>query len=100
MLAFVLGGGRPRSSLKVDCSLKGSPQSRIVDPCDVLFERGCSLRIIERGDRRADFAARAAKETRCGWPPPQPERADFIGHGKDGRLACRRAADWTTHEDT
>ena len=33
MLAFVLGSGRPRSSLKVDRSLKGLPQSWIVDPC-------------------------------------------------------------------
>src|SRR5215472_4931298 len=86
MLAFVLGGGRPRSSL-------------IVDPCDVLFESGCSLRIIERGDRRADFAARPAKETRCGWPPLQPERVDFIGHGKYGRLVFRIAGDGKTHEE-
>jgi len=33
VLAFVLGSGRPRSSLKVDRSLKGLPQSWIVDPC-------------------------------------------------------------------
>jgi hypothetical protein len=26
-------------------------QSRIVDACDVVFENGCSLRIIERGNR-------------------------------------------------
>jgi len=65
MLAFVLGGGRPRSSLKVDRSCKGSPQSWIVDPCDVLFENGYSLRIIERDDHLADFIARPAKETRA-----------------------------------
>src|SRR5262249_29129139 len=99
MLAFVLGGGRTRSSLKVDCSLKGSPQSWIVDPCDVLFESGCSLRIIERDDRRADFTARPAKETRCRWTPLVPERVDFIGDGKCSRLVFRIAGDGKTQEE-
>ena len=99
MLAFVLGGGRPRSSLKIDCSLKGSPQSWIVDPCDVLFENGYSLRIVKRGDRRADFIARPAKKTRCGWPPLVPECVDFIGHGKRSRLVLRIAGDGKTQEE-
>jgi hypothetical protein len=34
-----------------DRNLKGSPQSGIVDACDVVFENGCSLRLIERGNR-------------------------------------------------
>ena len=49
-------------NLNFDTGLEGSPQSRIVDPHDVPFENSCAPRIIERGDRRADFAARAAKE--------------------------------------
>jgi hypothetical protein len=45
ILLLVLRSGR-RSSLNVDRGLKGSPQSKIVDACDVVFENGCSLRII------------------------------------------------------
>src|SRR5262245_56116490 len=99
MLAFVLGSGRPRSSLKVDCSVKGSPQSWIVAPCDVLFENGYSPRILERDDRLADFAACAAKEARRRWPPLQPERVDFIGHGKCSRLVFGIAGDGKTQEE-
>src|SRR5262245_63024296 len=99
MLAFVLGSGRPRSSLKVDCSVKGSAQSWIVDACDVLFENGYSPRILERDDRRADFAACAAKETRRRWPPLQLERVDFIGYGKCSRLAFGIAGDGKTQEE-
>jgi hypothetical protein len=48
--------------LKVDNSLKGVPQSGIVDPSDMLFENSRAPRIIERGDHLADFAARPAKK--------------------------------------
>jgi hypothetical protein len=99
MLAFVLGGGRPRFSLKVDCSLKGSPQSWIVDPCDVPFENSCAPRIIEREDHLADFTACAAKEARRRWPPLMPERVDFIGDGKCSRLVFRIAGDGKTQEE-
>src|SRR5262249_1417995 len=99
MLPFVLAGARTGSSLKVGWRLKGSPQSWIVDPCDVLFESGCSLRIIERDDRRADFTARPAKETRCRWTPLVPERVDFIGDGKCSRLVFRIAGDGKTQEE-
>jgi hypothetical protein len=61
-------------NLAVDGSLKGSPQSGIVDSRDVLFENSRAPRIIERGDHLADFAARPAKETRCRWTPLQPAR--------------------------
>src|SRR5262249_8224507 len=98
MLAFVLGRGRPRSSLRVDRSLKGSPQSWIADPCDVLFENGYSPRILECDDRLADFAACAAKEARRRWPPLVPERVDFIGHGKCSRSVFGIAGDGKTQE--
>src|SRR5262249_38325128 len=99
MLAFVLGSGRPRSSLKVDRSLKGSPQSWIVDPYDVLFENGYSPRILECDDRPADFAACAAKEARRRWPPLVPDRVGFIGHGKCSRLVFGIAGDGKTQEE-
>jgi hypothetical protein len=73
-------------NLNVDSSLKGAPQSGIVDPSDVLFENSCAPWIIERGDHLAGFAARPAKEARRRWPPLQPKRVDFIGHGKYGRF--------------
>src|SRR5262249_39928082 len=98
MLALVLDGGRPRSSLKVDRSLKGSPQSGIVDPCDVLFENGYSPRILECDDRFADFAACPAKEARRRWPPVVSECVDFIGHGKCSRFVFRIAGDGETQE--
>jgi len=50
------GGGRPRFSLKVDRSLKGLPQSWIVDPCDVLFANGYSPRILKCDDRLSPLA--------------------------------------------
>ncbi len=99
MLVFVLRGGRPRSSLKVDRSLKGSPQSWIVDPCDVLFENGYSPRILECIDRLADFTARPAKESRCRWPRLVPECVDFIGHSKCSRLVFRIAGDGKTQDE-
>src|SRR5262249_60625604 len=74
------------ANLNVDSSVKSTPQSGIVDPRDVLFENSCAPRISDRGDHLADFAARPAKETRRRWPPPQPERVDFVGHGKYGRF--------------
>src|SRR5262249_31406201 len=98
-LAFVLGGGRTRSSLKVDCSLEGSPQSWIVDPCDVPFENSCAPWIIERDDHLADFAACAAKEARRRWPPPVPERVAFIGEGKRSRWVFWSARDGKTREE-
>ena len=99
MLAFVLGGGRPRSSLKVDRSLKGSPQSWIVDACDVLFENNYSPRILKCDDHLADFTARPAKESRCRWSPLVPECIDLIGHGKCSRLVFRIAGDGKTQEE-
>jgi hypothetical protein len=99
ILTFVLAGGWPRFSLKVDRSPKGSPQPWIVDPCDVLFENGCARRIIERGDPMADFAACAAKEARRRWPPSLSERVDFIGHGKYGRLILRIVGDGETQHE-
>jgi hypothetical protein len=86
-------------NLNVDGSLKGAPQSRIVDPRDVLFENSCAPRIVERGDHLADFAARPAKETRCRWTPLQPERVDFIGHGKYGRFILGIPGDGETQEE-
>jgi hypothetical protein len=94
-----LARGSRRSSLKVDRSLKGSPQSGIVDPCDVFFENSCTPRIIERDDHLADFAARAAKEARRRWPPLVPECVDFIGYGKRSRLVLRIAGDGKTQEE-
>jgi hypothetical protein len=85
-------------NLNVDSSLKGAPQSGIVDPRDVLFENSCTPRIIERGDHLADFAARPAKETRRRWTPLQPERVDFIGHGKYGRFIFAIPGDGETQE--
>jgi hypothetical protein len=79
--------------------LKGSPQSWIVDPCDVLFENGYSPRIIQRDDHLADFAACAAKEARRRWPPLVPECVEFIGDGKCGRLVFRIAGDGKTQEE-
>jgi hypothetical protein len=79
-------GGRRRSLLQLERRLKGFPQSRVVDTGNVVFENSCSLRMIERGDRAAYFAARPAKETWRRWPPMEPERVHFIGHGECGRL--------------
>jgi hypothetical protein len=98
ILAFVLADGRLRLSLEADYSLKGSPQSRIVDPCDVAFENRCSLRIIARGDCLADFTACPAKETRRRWPPLLAECVDLVGHGKYGRLVLWIAGDGKTQE--
>jgi len=98
LAAFPCKGSR-RSSLKVDRSLKGLPQSWMVDPCDVPFENSCAPWIIARDDHLADFAACAAKEARRRWPPLVPECIEFIGDGKCSRLVFRIAGDGKTQEE-
>jgi hypothetical protein len=45
----LLATGRGQFSLNIDRRVKGSPQSRIVDPCDMPFENSCTPWIVERG---------------------------------------------------
>src|SRR5262245_13272085 len=46
------------------------------------FENRGAPGIVAGDDRLTEFGARPAKETWRRWPPPQPDRVDFVGHGE------------------
>src|SRR4029077_14763405 len=97
-LSVDFGKSRRWSSLDLGRSCKGSPQPRIFDACQVLVEHGCPFRTSGSGYCLADLVGCPAKETWARWPPPLPDRVDFIGHRQCGRFVLCIARDGETQQ--